>query len=203
MSASRPSRTAAAVLLSIALVGVGVSVAAGAFSGGSPEGERTSASSASEREPVTVLSPSKPRSITIERLGLATALVPLATDARRMLELPPTGGVGWDANSVTPGQAGVSVVTGYIRRTPQEAGAFVGLEKLGPGDHVVVEREDGRAVDFVVTRITSYPRGGFSPGEVYTSRGVPELRIVTTGGALPGQPEGNVVVFATATSTGK
>jgi hypothetical protein len=142
---------------------------------------------------------SPPTRLRIEKLGVSTAVVRLGTGSGQSLELPPLHGAGWDATSVTPGQAGITVVAGFIRRGTDQPGALRDLGKLKRGDIISLRRADDQDVDYRVARIAYYPEGTFPAAKVFAPVSSPELRLVTTGGALrKGDPLGNAVVYATA-----
>ena len=148
----------------------------------------------------TVLPPSPPDRITIRRLQVTAPVVELrASDDGSTLALPPLHQTGWDATSVTPGEAGITVVTGYIARTTRQPGVLRGLGRLRDGDVVTVERKDRQQVDYRVTAVDYYPQGSFPAERVFPRTVRPELRLISTGGPLhEGDPLGNAVVTAVA-----
>jgi hypothetical protein len=150
------------------------------------------------------LPPSPPDRITIERLKLAAQVVELRAAADgKTLTLPPLDQTGWDATSVTPGEPGITVVTGYIARTPRQPGALKGLGRLHDGDVVTVERKDRKEVHYRVTAIDYYAQGAFPATRVFAKTNRPELRLISTGGPLrKGDPLGNAVVTAVAVPGG-
>lgn len=201
---SRHQRTVATAILAIALVGAGGAVATGARSGddGSGSGQPSAHSStpASPTSGTTATLPlprSAPVRVNARRMRLTAPVVHLGAGEDQVMELPPLRKVGWDSTSVTPGENGVSVLAGFIR-SDGRPGVFEDLGRLRQGDVVVVHRKDSSAVRFRVERIVSYELGAFPADQVYASNGAPELRLISTGGSLEGQPSGNVVVYATA-----
>ncbi|GGO90463.1 hypothetical protein GCM10011584_22290 [Nocardioides phosphati] len=146
------------------------------------------------------LPPSPPDQILIERLRLAAKVVELRAAADgRTLTLPPLRETGWDSTSVTPGEAGITVVTGYIARTSRQPGVLKGLGRLRDGDVVTVERKDRKRVHYRVTSVDYYAQGSFPADRVFPRTDRPELRLISTGGPLHhGDPLGNAVVTAVA-----
>ncbi|GAB2980184.1 sortase domain-containing protein [Nocardioides montaniterrae] len=161
-----------------------------------PAPEPTGSAAPSSSAPLPASPPTRLR---IPRLHLDVRVVRLGAAAGgHDLALPPLRAAGWDATSVTPGEAGVSVVAGFIERRVGEPGALEQLHRLGAGDRIVVRRRDGAAVRYRVTKIAFYPRGKLPATQVFASVGRPELRLVSVGGPLHrGDPIGNAVVFAT------
>jgi sortase (surface protein transpeptidase) len=104
---------------------------------------------------------------------------------------------GWLASGPAPGDVGPAVVTGHV--TYRGPAVFARLAELVPGDEVRVDRGDGVAVRFVVTRVARYPKTAFPTAEVYGPTPDPQLRLITCGGELdPTQHSyaDNVVVYA-------
>lgn len=144
-----------------------------------------------------------PTEIAIPTLGVAGPLETLSAD-------PTTGELaapddpsraGWYAAGVVPGDNGPAVIGGHVdsRAGP---GVFFELRTLQPGDKIEITRSDGRAVRFVVTAVTSYPKEQFPTAAVYGPAPGPELRLVTCAGKFDrtarSYPD-NLVVDATLT----
>lgn len=145
----------------------------------------------------TGLPRSEPEVLVIPAMKLRTRLTQLGLDDNQLMELPGPKRAGWYTQSVTPGQRGVTVIAGYIRRSTGKPGVFARLLGLHQDDQISVRREDGTVVVYQVTDITNYPKGKFPADRVYASSGQPVLRLITTGGTLrPNDRPGNVVVSA-------
>lgn len=179
-----------------ALVLGGGAVAIGGVTTGTPQPESAPTTGAA----APTLPASRPVQIRIDRLGVtARVRVLKAAEDGSTLALPPLRATGWDATSATPGEAGITVVTGYIARTTREPGVLRGLARLRAGDVVTLRRKDGRTVDYRVTGMAYYPQGQFPATRVFTRTRRPELRLISTGGPLHrGDPLGNAVVTAVA-----
>jgi sortase (surface protein transpeptidase) len=77
---------------------------------------------------------------------------------------------------------------------------FAGLDRLAPGDEVVVDRADGTRARFVVDRTVQVAKDAFPTGDVYGPVPGAELRLITCGGSFDratGSYADNVIVFAT------
>lgn len=134
--------------------------------------------------------------LVIPAMGVRTHLVKLGSSFDKTMELPPQQGAGWFTGSVSPGQPGVTIVTGFIKGKSQKPGVFARLGDLAKGDKIKVTRTDGDAAVFKVTDIKAYASGNFPTERVYASSKTPLIRLVTTGGSLkPGNPAGNMVVY--------
>lgn len=200
----RKHRMAAAIVVMMLVAGAaGVVLAAGSAGGpqtAAPPSSTAPASDDGTTAPVA-LPRSQPVTLRIPSMRLATRLVSLDATDEGLMELPPLSRAGWYTGSVTPGETGVAIVAGYIRRSNDRPGVFKDLRRLRVGDRIIVTRADDSTANYLVTRIESYKAGSFPADQVYAGAAAPELRLVTTGGALKsGDPLGNVAVFARFTA---
>ncbi|MFJ8961930.1 class F sortase [Lentzea sp. NPDC102401] len=141
-------------------------------------------------EPVTVLIPS---------IGVDTSLEALKVDSAGVLE-PPTRAdkAGWYAKGVAPGDAGPAVIAGHVD-SKTGPGVFFRLPELRPGAEVLVEREDGSKLTFVVSSTRTTEKTAFPTDAVYGPTPLSELRLVTCGGEfdrVAGSYRNNVIVDA-------
>ncbi len=141
-------------------------------------------------EPVTVRIPS---------IGVETSLEALDVDSAGALE-PPTRAeeAGWYAKGVAPGDAGPAVIAGHVD-SKTGPGVFYRLPELQPGAEVLVEREDGTKLTFVVSSSYSTEKTAFPTAAVYAPTPLSELRLVTCGGEFDraaGSYRNNVIVEA-------
>ncbi|MEU3454560.1 class F sortase [Micromonospora sp. NPDC006766] len=154
--------------------------------------------------PGPVLPRSEPVRVTIPRIGVDAAIVPVATDDDGELEVPPLDHpeiAGWYRRGPTPGEAGNAVLVGHVDSQNGPA-VFFDLGRLHPGDTVRVTRADGRLATFTVDGVGAYPKDRFPSERVYGRGGDPRLRLITCGGRFnprTGSYPDNIVVFATAT----
>jgi hypothetical protein len=126
----------------------------------------------------------------VERLGLrtdGTIAVPGRTDV-----------AGWYENGPRPGQPGPAVILGHVD-SKTGPGIFIGLAGVRPGAVVRVDRSDGTAATFRITRIARVPKVQFPTDLVYAPTLDPTLRLVTCGGSFDrarGSYRDNVIAFA-------
>ena len=141
------------------------------------------------------LSRSAPIRTTIGAVGVDAGLEQLGRSADgHTMQLPrDPARAGWYENGATPGEAGPTIIVGYIAGR-QQRGVFGRLAALKTGSPVDVRRTDGARVTYRVDEIASYRPRAFPVAKVYGPTST--LQIVTCGGALrPGQKLGNVVVY--------
>ncbi|MGZ3144610.1 class F sortase [Lentzea chajnantorensis] len=141
----------------------------------------------------------EPVTVRIPAIGVETKLQALAVDGAGALE-PPTRAdqAGWYAEGVKPGDAGPAVIAGHVD-SKTGPGVFYRLPELQPGAEVLVEREDGSALTFVVNRSYSTQKVEFPTAGVYGPTPLSELRLVTCGGEFDraaGSYRDNVIVEA-------
>ena len=84
-------------------------------------------------------------------------------------------------------------------------GAFHDLGRLKPGDDVTIDRADGVAVTFRVSRVAEYLKTRFPTEDVYGSTDGAELRMITCGGEFDDRTHScdhNIVVYARLSGVG-
>ncbi|MFG3344140.1 class F sortase [Streptomyces sp. NPDC048018] len=137
--------------------------------------------------------------IRIPALRVAAPVIDVGLDANGWIAAPPaedTNLAGWYQNGIAPGMRGTSVVVGHVDNLAGPA-VFYGLGSLQRGQHIEVERYDGRVAVFEIYGVDVYAKNDF-PVQVYADTGEPELRVITCGGGYSRAHgyDGNVVVYA-------
>ncbi|MBD0707090.1 MULTISPECIES: class F sortase [unclassified Streptomyces] len=148
-------------------------------------------------EPLTFAPASR---IRIPAIRVAAPIMDVGLDPDGWVAAPPpedTNLAGWYQNGVAPGQRGTSVVVGHVDNARGPA-VFYALGSVEKGQHVEVERYDGRVAVFEVYGVEVYTKNDFPGLQVYADTGEPELRVITCGGGYTraGGYDGNVVVYA-------
>ena len=150
-------------------------------------------------ETVDALSYSPPVGLRIPSIGVTTGFVAVGLDAAGALEVPEAADlVGWYTNAPTPGERGPAVATAHVDWKGQK-GVFHELGRLKPGDDLTIDRADGLAATFRVTRVAAYPKTRFPTAEVYGASQAAELRLITCGGRLDTTThsyDDNIVIFS-------
>lgn len=154
---------------------------------------------------VEALPASEPVGIEIPAIEVTSPLHPLGLREDGSLEVPSGDRydeAAWYDGSVTPGEAGVSVIEGHVTSQGSVPSIFFELGALEPGDEVEVERDDGTTATFEVYALDTFPKDGFPTGRVFGNSDTPELRLITCGGVYNPEEqshEDNIVVFAAYT----
>ncbi|MFI6638437.1 class F sortase [Streptomyces sp. NPDC050504] len=143
--------------------------------------------------------------VRIGAIDVDAPVVDVGLDPDGWIEAPPPGNpdlAGWYQNGIAPGQRGTAVVVGHVDNAAGPA-VFYGLGSLKKGQHVEVERRDGRTAVFEVYGVEVFGKEDFPGPRVYGDTGRPELRVITCGGGYSKADgyDGNVVVFARLVAT--
>lgn len=152
-----------------------------------------------------VLEHSSVQRIRIPTIGVDAPVMTVGLDAEGWIDAPPPQDrnlAGWYLNGISPGQRGSSVIVGHVDNA-QGPAVFYGLGSVKPGNHVEVERYDGRTAVFEVYGVEVFSKDAFPGARVYGDTGHAELRVITCGGGYSKSRgyEGNVVVFARMVET--
>lgn len=149
------------------------------------------------------LKPSPPTRIRIPAVQVDAPVTRVGLDSEGWVDAPPPQDrnlAGWYEGSPAPGTRGTTVIDGHVDNERGPA-VFYTLGSLGQGQHIEVDRQDGRTAVFTVYGIEVVGKNGFPAARVYGPKGAPELRVITCGGGFSkkGGYDGNVVVFARLT----
>ncbi|MEV5878962.1 class F sortase [Streptomyces sp. NPDC052101] len=138
--------------------------------------------------------------IRIPAIQVNAPVVPVGLNTDGWLGAPPPDNAnlaGWFTGAVSPGEQGTAVVVGHVDNQRGPA-VFYGLGAMKKGNRVEVLRKDGKTAVFETYGVEVFSKSSFPGDRVYSSKGAPELRIITCGGGFSKQNgyDGNVVVFA-------
>jgi hypothetical protein len=142
----------------------------------------------------------RPVSLIIPVIGVKTTLTRLGLTTDHELQVPSSTSVaGWYTGSPRPGAVGSAIIAGHIdsRSGP---GVFYRLHTMKIGEKIYVRRADHSLAIFRVTAIRTYLKAQFPAQGVYGPAPVPQLKLITCGGAfdaVTGHYLSNVIVFAT------
>ena len=149
---------------------------------------------------------SVPLSIEIPKIGVQSTLLALGAGRHRSVQLPSASTpmqAGWFSGGPTPGQIGSATIFGRVAANHQP-GVFARLYDLGPGDLVLVKRQDGSTVTFRVTHVEELSKGSFAGDAIHGDATDAELRLVTCGDTYDPASlsfRDNIIVFATLVTT--
>jgi len=148
--------------------------------------------------------PSPPVMLRIPAIDVAVSVSTLGLNPDQTVQVPTDfQQPGWYGLGPTPGQVGSAVILGHVDSYRGPA-VFYRLRSLQAGDQVEVTLADGTIVHFAVTTVASYLKEQFPAQQVYGSRGVGALQLVTCGGEFDTTTRSylsNVVAYTTLTDT--
>ncbi len=148
--------------------------------------------------------PSPPVMLRIPAIDVAVSVSTLGLNPDQTVQVPTDfQQPGWFGLGPTPGQIGSAVILGHVDSYRGPA-VFYRLRSLQAGDQVEVTLADGTIVRFAVTTVTSYPKEQFPAQQVYGSRGVRALQLVTCGGEFDTTTRSylsNIVVYTALINT--
>lgn len=139
-----------------------------------------------------------PVRLRVPALGIDASLAELGLRGDGTLTVPDDAMVpGWWAGGSAPGERGPAVIVGHVDSHVGD-GIFHGLGRLGPGDAVVIDREDGTRAHFRAALTEVHPKDEFPTTRVYGETTTPQLRLITCGGDFDRDErsyEDNVIVY--------
>lgn len=150
------------------------------------------------------LGPSRPVTISVPAIGVASEVFAIGKADDGTLAVPQPGPdldkAAWFENSPTPGQPGPAIIEGHVATAENGPSIFYDLAELRPGDTVRVDREDGSTAVFEVRALREFAKDEFPTELVYGGDlSEPSLRLITCSNfdASVGSHTGNLVVFTT------
>jgi LPXTG-site transpeptidase (sortase) family protein len=199
---------AAAVIAALATAGTAVAIAETAAPRPHPVSVRAG-DAGKLQNPAEAIGTAAPAGTTAVRvqipaIGIDSSLIHLHLVAgTNQLQAPPLfNEIGWYSEGTVPGDVGPAVIDGHVD-TPTEAGVFVNLIKLEPGDLILVTLSTGRLVTFSVDSKEAVPKTDFPTQSVYGPTPTPQLRVITCNGIFDPTTRrylDNLVVFASMVS---
>lgn len=128
--------------------------------------------------------PDQPRFIRIAKLGVEARILKLGITNNNELDAPNNiYDAGWYDGSSKPGEHGAMLIDGHVHG-PTTPGVFYGLKDLVPGDHVEVERGDGKKFTYKVveTKVYDADKVDMNAALISAKAGVPGLNLITCTG---------------------
>ena len=139
--------------------------------------------------------------ISIPALGVSAPILS-ESPVNGALTIPPdVHNVGWDSQTPTPGNPGVTLLAGHVNWVGQGEGAMGEIGQLVPGDQVILNWGGHESTWRVTTKPTLSPNTVAHP-QLFTNQGTPTLALVTCGGpfteipGVGGSYADNVIVEA-------
>jgi LPXTG-site transpeptidase (sortase) family protein len=140
----------------------------------------------SGRLPEQVSAAAFPVMVQIPSLDVAAEIVESGIDPEsRQMEIPPQADqVGWYRFGPRPGEAGSAVLAGHVDMAGFGPGAFFELDRLVPGDEVLVHMSDGTVRRFETVDVVRIPKERLDLERIFDNTGTARLTLITCGGAF-------------------
>lgn len=144
---------------------------------------------------------SDPTSISLDRLGVESDLIPTGVDQAGGFVIPTQAEqASWFEPGPEPGQNGRSLILGHVNLHGQQ-GVFSRLHEARQGDVIEIEHEGAPATRWEVTQVMSEEKADWNSLNMYQELDHPQIALITCGGDLIRTAEGatydsNVIVFA-------
>lgn len=124
-----------------------------------------------------------PTRLKIPGLNLEAAVEHVAIAADGSMDVPKLPfDVAWYELGARPGETGSAVIAGHLNWKGGAKAIFSDLDKLKPGDHVMVENDQGVVISFIVKRSETYDANA-NATDIFTSNdGKARLNLITCSG---------------------
>ena len=124
-----------------------------------------------------------PVQVAIPALGIDAPVESLGLLANGAMAVPQSvSDAGWLQTGPFPGSAGNAVIGGHLDGNSGEPAAFWGLNRLRPGDAIIVTTATGTQLRFGVVRIGQYQRQAVPLVAVFGPSREPHLNLITCAG---------------------
>ncbi len=145
---------------------------------------------------------SRPEYLYVPGLGISVSLGVLGLNKDGTVQVPTDFyQPGWYKYGPSPGQRGSAVILGHVDSYKGVA-VFFYLDRLRPGNPIMVRLRDGVVVHFKVIGVREYSKSNFPGTAVYGMRPYAALQLVTCGGTFDratGHYLSNIVVYSVMT----
>ncbi len=141
-----------------------------------------------------------PIKVEVPHAGISAPVVPVGLLADGSMEIPAVTLAGWYDLGPAPGQVGPAVLVGHVDSQAGPA-VFYRLTSVRAGDTVIVDRADGTAARFTVSKVTNVDKDAFPLEEVFGATPDASLRLITCTGSFNPRTRhysDNLIVWATA-----
>lgn len=125
----------------------------------------------------------KPKILKIPRIKVSARVdsVGVAKDGSMGVPIVPKN-VAWFKLGPRPGEVGSAVISGHVNWWTGAVGSFANLNKLKPGDKILVQDENGQEISFVV-RLSKNYNAAADATDIFTSKdGKAHLNLITCSG---------------------
>ncbi|HLY67145.1 MAG TPA: class F sortase [Chloroflexota bacterium] len=135
-------------------------------------------------QPAASKLPPLPKELLIPAIHVDAPVEQVGTTPDGVMDVPKQwNDVGWFDQGYLPGQQGHAVIAGHLDSTTDKA-VFWELNKLKPGDQVIVDENDGSQLTFDVTGSDVYPYNQAPLQQIFGPADTPMLNLITCNGTF-------------------
>ncbi|WP_298442946.1 class F sortase [Ferrimicrobium sp.] len=131
--------------------------------------------------------PNEVATISIPALNISAPILAEGPTNGALTIPPDVHNVGWDEQTPTPGESGVTLLAGHVNWVGQGEGALGEIGQLVPGDQVILNWGGHETTWQITTKPTLSPNTVAHP-QLFTNQGPPTLALVTCGGPFTEVP---------------
>lgn len=133
--------------------------------------------------PQTAQTPGIPVKITIPKIDVETTVESVAMDSQGRMDVPKDAdNTAWYNPGFRPGTNGSAVIDGHYDKETGAPAVFYNVNKLTPGDTIIITDDKDVKYTFAVDHITKYPDADFPIQQVFAAADVPQLNLITCQG---------------------
>jgi sortase A len=126
---------------------------------------------------------SSPVTLVIPKLNIEADVEHVGMDAKGNMDIPKADmNVAWFEPGYKPGEKGNAVLAGHLDTKTGAPAVFWDLDKLDPGDSLLVTTADGEELKYIVTQKKIYPAESFPLQEVFGPSNTSRLNLITCEG---------------------
>ncbi len=147
-----------------------------------------------------------PTRLTIDALGIDAPVGGYGVDENGLMDIPDNvTEIAWYEHGPRPGDDGSAVLAAHVDLRASGRGLFFELDRLSPGDGIVVTFDDDSTMMFEVVARAIYLKDELPLAAIFSRSGPPTLTLVTCGGVFSETArsyDSNVVVYAEPATSG-
>ncbi len=123
-----------------------------------------------------------PEHIAIPAIGVSAKVIPVGVAADGSMDVAHNQfDVAWYDLGPRPGADGTAVLAGHLDTKLTPTAVFYNLNKLQPGDEVIITDASGRTLNFRVSESQTIPYNA-ATGDIFTNQGPSRIALVTCAG---------------------
>lgn len=124
-----------------------------------------------------------PITLRIPKFGISAMVESVGMDKKGRMDVPKKDeNVAWYNLGFKPGSLGSAVIAGHFDTVTGAPAVFYNLNKLTPGDQIIVTSSSGKDLIFKVTDKQLYPDASFPLQKVFNTTDKPRLNLITCDG---------------------